>query len=69
MQSYLLGELADDSAGGDFGALKSLYTALGSTGSTYVGIVAGAASYEGAYWGFLPITAVGLLIVASDRVS
>lgn len=63
MQSYLLGEMADDSAGGDFGALKSLYTGLGSVGTTYVGVVAGAAGYEVAFWGFVPVAAFGLLVV------
>lgn len=63
IQSHLLNKMAHDSTGGDFGALKSVYTGLGSLGATYVGVVADATNYLVAFWGFVPIAIVATLIV------
>lgn len=54
MQSYLLSAVDDDSIGADFGAFKSVYTGIGSLGTTYVGVVTDVANYEVAFWGFVP---------------
>ena len=40
MQSYLFEVFPEDTVGGDFGTLKTIYTGVGSFGSTYVGLVA-----------------------------
>jgi MFS family permease len=51
MQSYLMDAFPDDSAGGDLGAMRSVYIGLGAVGPTYVGAVAAAADYRVAFWG------------------
>ena len=55
MQSYLFELFPEDTVGGDFGALKTIYTGVGSFGSTYVGIVA-------AYYGSYGLAFVGLIV-------
>lgn len=63
MQSYLLSAVDDDSTGADFGAFKSVYTGIGSLGTTYVGGMTDVADYEVAFWGFVPLTLLGRLLV------
>ncbi|MFB6160346.1 MAG: MFS transporter [Haloferacaceae archaeon] len=53
VQAYLMDLLANDSLGGDFGLLKTVYTGLGSLGPTYVGVVAERASYTAAFAGLV----------------
>lgn len=60
MQATLLDRFTAESAGGDFGALKMVYTGLGSLGPTYIGVVAGSTSYEVAFGGLLVVIAVGI---------
>ena len=55
MQSYLFELFPEDTVGGDFGALKTIYTGVGSFGSTYVGIVV---VYSGSYG----LAFVGLIV-------
>ncbi|MCF2208205.1 MFS transporter [Halobacterium salinarum] len=60
MQSYLMDAFPPESAGGDLGAMRTVYIGLGALGPTYVGAVSTAANYEIAFWGL-----VGALIVAA----
>ena len=55
MQSYLFELFPENTVGGDFGALKTIYTGVGSFGSTYVGIVA---VYSGSYG----VAFIGLIV-------
>lgn len=57
--AYVMDILPDESLGGDFGLIKSVYTGLGSLGPTYVGAVAERASYSVAFAGL-----VGCLVLA-----
>ncbi len=47
MQSFVMDTLPEDSAAGDFGGLKMVYTSLGSLGPVYIGSLSGA-------FGFVP---------------
>lgn len=67
MQAYLMGSFPDESMGGDLGAIRTVYIALGSLGPTYVGVVASRASYTAAYAGFLLCFAVGIALLAFQR--
>lgn len=53
MQAYLMDIFADDSKGGDLGAVRTTYIGLGSVGPAYVGFVVGFANYQVAFFGFL----------------
>lgn len=63
MQSYLMDTFPDDSAGGDLGAMRSVYIAVGALGPTYVGAVASVATYALAF-----TSLVACLVVASALV-
>lgn len=54
MQAYLLSLFPDESMGGDFGALKTVYTGVGSLGPAYVGLVAQRFDYAVAFGGLVP---------------
>ncbi|MFC7167217.1 MFS transporter [Halospeciosus flavus] len=60
MQSFLMDTFPDDSAGGDLGAMRSVYIGLGALGPTYVGAVASTATYALAFTGL-----VGCLLVSA----
>lgn len=60
MQSELLSRFAAGSVGGDFGALKLVYTGLGSIGPTVFGVIVAAAGYTVG----LVVCVAGLLIGA-----
>lgn len=49
MQAYLLDGFTASDMGGDFGAVKTVYTALGSVGPLYLGYMAGTAGYSIAF--------------------
>lgn len=53
VQAYLMDSFAEESMGGDFGAFKTIYSSVGSLGPSYVGFVAGWASYSTAYVGLI----------------
>jgi MFS family permease len=63
MQATLMDRFSAESVGGDFGALKMVYTGVGSLGPTYVGVVAGRASYEVAFGGAVALLAVGVALL------
>jgi MFS family permease len=48
-QAFLMDQFPDDSMGGDLGALRSVYMAVGSLGPAYVGFIATRFSYPVAY--------------------
>ncbi|ESP87060.1 MFS transporter [Candidatus Halobonum tyrrellensis] len=54
MNAYVLALFPDDSAGGDFGALGTVYLGVGSLGPTYVGFAAERWSYLVAFAGLVP---------------
>lgn len=53
LQAYLMDIFPDSSKGGDLGAFKTVYEGLSSVGPTYVGVMAGVASYTVAFSGFI----------------
>jgi len=64
MQSYLMDAFPDDSAGGDLGAMRTVYIGLGALGPTYVGTTATLASYDVAFWGLVAALLAAAGIVA-----
>ena len=63
MQAYLMDLFAEETIGGDFGAIKTIYTTVGSLGPTYVGFVAGQTGYVTAFGGFVLALGAGTIIV------
>jgi len=63
LQAYLMDIFPDASKGGDLGAFKTIYEGLSSIGPTYVGVVAGFASYTVAFSGFLVCLAMSAFIL------
>lgn len=62
MQAFLMDRFPNDSMGGDFGAIKTIYTGIGSLGPSFVGIVAEQSDYMTAFVGLAAF--FGLAIVA-----
>jgi len=69
MQAYLMDVFPDASMGGDLGATRTVYLAVGSLGPAYVGFVAGSASYTLAFGGLVVclFLAGGLLLWMARR--
>lgn len=69
MQAYLFDYLSDDTIGGDFGAIKTVYTGIGSFGPAFVGIVADKASYSVAFGPLIVclLASIGILLLLSRR--
>jgi len=63
MQAYLMDLFPEESIGGDFGAVKTIYTTAGSLGPTYVGFAAGQTDYVVAFGGFVLALGAGAIIV------
>lgn len=63
MQAYLMDSFPVSDMGGDFGAVKTVYTALGSLGPVYLGYMADTVGYATAFW-----TLVGGLVVSAGIV-
>ncbi|MFA9518591.1 MFS transporter [Halopenitus sp. H-Gu1] len=63
MQAYLMDVFPDESMGGDLGGMRTVYIGIGSLGPTYVGFVAGIASYTAAFAGL-----VGCLLVSAGLI-
>ncbi|MFB6106712.1 MAG: MFS transporter [Halobacteriaceae archaeon] len=59
MQAYAMDLFPAESMGGDFGALKTVYTGLGSLGPAYVGVVAQRADYAAAFAGLVGCLVLG----------
>jgi len=70
MQSYLMDSFPADSAGGDLGAMRTVYIGLGALGPTYVGTVATLADYRLAFWGLVAalLVCAGLVAATTCRV-
>ena len=62
MQAHLMDLVPDESSGGDFGAIKTIYTLIGSVGPLYVGFVSGIATYTFAFAGLLVSLLASLVI-------
>lgn len=62
MQAHLMDTFPTDSAGGDLGAMRTVYIGLGSLGPTYVGVVADVVTYRLAFVGLAAILGVGALL-------
>ena len=67
MQAYLFDYLSNDTLGGDFGALKGVYTGVGSLGPAFVGIVASETSYSVAFGPLILcfLASIGILLMLS----
>ncbi|WP_251328120.1 MFS transporter [Haloplanus pelagicus] len=63
MQAHLMDLVPDENTGGDFGAIKTVYTLIGSVGPLYVGYVSDVASYTIAFAG------LGVSLLASIVIS
>jgi MFS family permease len=59
LQAYLMDLFPDDNVGGDFGAVRMTYLAIGSFGPAYVGFLAGQFGYVPAF-----TTLIGFLLLA-----
>lgn len=67
MQAYLMDTFPDESAGGDLGAMRTVYIGLGALGPTFVGATATAFDYRTAFVvlvGCLATSAVVIRLVA-----
>ncbi|WP_089670389.1 MFS transporter [Halobacterium jilantaiense] len=64
MQSYLMDAFPDGSAGGDLGAMRTVYIGVGALGPTYVGTTATLANYDLAFWGLVVALLAAAGIVA-----
>lgn len=64
MQAYLMDIFPTETMGGDLGAMRTVYIALGSLGPTYVGYVSSIATYSVAFLGLACCMLVSLGIVA-----
>lgn len=69
MQAYLLDIMPTANIGGDFGAFKTVYTAVGSLGPVYVGLVAERVGYAVAFGGTVTclVLGVGLTLLVLKR--
>lgn len=66
MQATLMDSFSAENVGGDFGAMKMIYTGLGSVGPTYLGFVIARADYATAFGSLLVALAVGLALLVLD---
>lgn len=69
MQAYLLTLFPDESMGGDFGALKTIYTGIGSLGPAYVGLLAGELNYSIAFASLVACLVASGAIILRHTVS
>lgn len=63
MSAYVMELFPDASMGGDFGAIGSIYLAVGSLGPTYVGVVAEAHSYTVAFIGLFVCLVASIVVM------
>jgi MFS family permease len=59
MQSYLMDTFPDQSIGGDFGIVRTIYLLIGSLGPTYVGYLSGTRGFSVAFSGLVLCLCVG----------
>jgi len=69
MQAHLIGLFPDDSMAGDLGAMKMIWTGVGSFAPTYVGVVAARSSYGLAFTGFVACLVVSLVVLGVLHLS
>lgn len=69
MQAHLMDIVPDENTGGDFGAIKTVYTLIGSSGPLFVGFVAGNSSYDVAFGGLLAslVLSIGISLWLSRK--
>lgn len=65
MQAFAMERFPGDSLAGDFGALKTMYSGIGSLGPLYIGTVGEFANYNLAYVGLVAALVVGIGITAT----
>lgn len=68
MQAFLLDRFPSGSAGGDLGMVKAVYTGVGALGPTFVGVVAGRASYAAGFAVLGGLLVVGLALTVRLHV-
>jgi len=64
MQSHLIGLFPGESMAGDFGAMKTVWTGIGSLSPTYVGLVATRATYNLAFASFVVYLTCSLCVLS-----
>lgn len=70
LQAYLIDLFPDDNVGGDFGAVRMTYLAIGSFGPAYVGLLASQVGYVPAFTsiiGFLLLAGLILLWISRTK--
>jgi hypothetical protein len=67
MQAFAMERFPGDSLVGDFGALKTLYSGIGSLGPFYIGTVGEFLNYWLAYIGCVAALLVSLTVTAAFR--
>lgn len=67
MTAYMMSIFPEESRGGDYGAIGTVYAGAGSLGPTYVGVVGQYGTYTAAYAGFVGCLLVCGAIVLSLR--
>jgi hypothetical protein len=65
MQSFVMNTLPEDSAAGDFGGIKTIYTAVGSLGPTYIGVVSSQFGFTIGYVSLVSATIPAAIILIS----
>ena len=63
MQAYLMDTFPDESAGGDLGAMRTVYIGLGSLGPTFVGTTATAFDYRTAFLGLVTCLGASAVLI------
>ena len=66
MQAHLMDAFPSDSAGGDLGAMRTIYIGLGALGPTYVGTTATYVDYRTAFLGLVAALLVCAAIITAD---
>lgn len=69
MQAFVFEFVPGDNVAGDFGAMKTVYTGIGSLGPLYVGLVASNFTYAHSFLGFAFILVVALGSIVSLRAT
>lgn len=63
MLAYVMALFPSKSMGGDFGGVRTVYLGVGSLGPTFVGVVAGTASYTAGFLGLLGCLVASALVL------
>lgn len=65
MQAFVFSRFSADSSAGDFGALKTVYTGIGSLGPLYVGFTASSFGYDSAFSGYAILLVINTVLLVA----